>query len=310
MDNLELSAFCGPRLLTEDYIPGRSYLGRLLSTLKNWRSVNKSQTRETVNKIHSFIIRVMLSNKFNPKYLLRVEEYVKRNLDQHIVDPDDNLVYTKRTLHQMSGGFEVALLDSGDSSGTVCHAPDVPKTGWGTSLDKYPMFTRAEMDLARCQVREKYWWRVTPRASFTTHWPEEGENLSQGWEPRCVFKNLTFQLHMQDHNWHTWLPQKQYRGLQSVAKLVTHSAKFWNFLDERRTTAKKNNVCQISPRPPNQCWSLFPALWSFRVWSTLCRGEGGKFYLGLGCSKIRQKRSSVSLLLKPIVRKCHLQKYA
>ena len=27
----------------------------------------------------------------------------------------------------------------------------------------------------------------------------------------------------------------------------------------------------------------------------------GKFYLGLGCSKIRQKRSSVSLLLKPIV---------
>ena len=30
-------------------------------------------------------------------------------------------------------------------------------------------------------------------------------------------------------------------------------------------------------------------------------GGGGKFYLGLGCSKIRQKRSSVSLLLKPIV---------
>ena len=98
--------------------------------------------------------------------------------------------------------------------------------------------------------------------------------------------------------------------LQSVAKLVTHSAIFWNFLDERRTTAKKNNVSQISPRPPNQCWSLFPALWSFRVWSTLCRGEGGKFNLGLGCSKIGQQRSSVSLLLKPIVRKCRLQKYA
>ena len=43
------------------------------------------------------------------------------------------------------------------------------------------------------------------------------------------------------------------KDLQSVAKLVTHSAKFWNFLDERRTTAKKNNVCQISPRSPNQC---------------------------------------------------------
>ena len=28
-----------------------------------------------------------------------------------------------------------------------------------------------------------------------------------------------------------------HKNLQSVAKLVTHSAKFWNFLDERRTTA-------------------------------------------------------------------------
>ena len=65
--------------------------------------------------------------------------------------------------------------------------------------------------------------------------------------------------------------------------------------------AKKNTVCQIFPRPPNQCWSLFPALWSFRVWSTLYRGEGGKFYLGLEYSKIRHKRSSVSLILQPIV---------
>ena len=96
-----------------------------------------------------------------------------------------------------------------------------------------------------------------------------------------------------------WAASDHFR--QSVAKLVTHSAKFWNFLEERRSTATKNKVCKISPRPPNQCWSLFPALWSFRVWSTLCRGEGGNFYLGLGCSKIRQKRSSVSLLLKPIV---------
>ena len=31
---------------------------------------------------------------------------------------------------------------------------------------------------------------------------------------------------------------------------MTHSAKFWNLLDERRTTAKKNTVCQISPLPP------------------------------------------------------------
>ena len=36
-------------------------------------------------------------------------------------------------------------------------------------------------------------------------------------------------------------------------------------------------------------------------------GGGGMFYLGLGYSKIRQKRSSVLLILQPIVRKCHLQ---
>ena len=33
---------------------------------------------------------------------------------------------------------------------------------------------------------------------------------------------------------------------QSVSKLVTHSAKFWNLLDELRTTAKKFTVSQIS----------------------------------------------------------------
>ena len=27
---------------------------------------------------------------------------------------------------------------------------------------------------------------------------------------------------------------------------MTHSAKFWNLLDERRTTAKENTICQIS----------------------------------------------------------------
>ena len=90
--------------------------------------------------------------------------------------------------------------------------------------------------------------------------------------------------------------------LQSVAKLVTHSAKFWNFLDERRTTAKKNNVCQISPPPPPI--NVDHSFWHYGhfVSGQHCAGGGGgKFYLGLGCSKIRQKRSSVSLLLKPIV---------
>ena len=92
--------------------------------------------------------------------------------------------------------------------------------------------------------------------------------------------------------------------LQLVAKLVRHSAKFWNLLDELLTRAEKYAVCQIYPHPPNQRRSLFLALWSFRIWPTLCRGEGGLEY-----SKIHQKWSSVSSDLQLFVRKCHLPKY-
>ena len=56
---------------------------------------------------------------------------------------------------------------------------------------------------------------------------------------------------------------------------------------------KKITFAKFSPAPPINVDH------SFRHYGQ-CRGEGGKFYLGLGCSKIRQKRSSVSLLLKPI----------
>ena len=40
-----------------------------------------------------------------------------------------------------------------------------------------------------------------------------------------------------------------HKNLQSVAKLMTH-CKIWNLLDERRTTAKENTVCQIPPPLP------------------------------------------------------------
>lgn len=66
-------------------------------------------------------------------------------MDQNIVDPDDNLVYTKRKLRQLSGGSEVTTFD-GDDSSAEAHTPKVPENGWGTSLEKCPLFTRAEMD--------------------------------------------------------------------------------------------------------------------------------------------------------------------
>ena len=91
--------------------------------------------------------------------------------------------------------------------------------------------------------------------------------------------------------------------IQSVAKLVTHSAKFWNFLDERRTTAKKIPFAKFPPAPRINVDHSFHHYGHF-VSGQHCaggRGEGGKFYLGLGYSKIRHKRSSVSLILQPIV---------
>ena len=77
---------------------------------------------------------------------------------------------------------------------------------------------------------------------------------------------------------------------------MRHSAKFWYLLYELRTRAKYA-VCPIYPRPPNQCWLLLPALWSFRIWPTLCRGEGDVLP-GIGIFEISPKDGQVSRAAK------------
>ena len=72
---------------------------------------------------------------------------------------------------------------------------------------------------------------------------------------------------------------------------------------------KKITFAKFPPSPQSMLITLSGTM-VISCLVNIVQGGGGKFYLGLGCSKIRQKRSSVSLLLKPIVRKCHLQKYA
>ena len=69
----------------------------------------------------------------------RGEDYIKSGRDKIIVDPDPNRLYTRRKQKKSS-----------DSSS---NAPDVvidnstqrnvsyPTSGWGTSLEKMPMFT-------------------------------------------------------------------------------------------------------------------------------------------------------------------------
>ena len=64
---------------------------------------------------------------------------------------------------------------------------------------------------------------------------------------------------------------------------------------------KKITFAKFPPAPPINVDHSFRHYGHFVSGQHCAGGRGGKFYLGLGCSKIRQKRSSVSLLLKPIV---------
>lgn len=82
-----------------------------------------------------------------------MEEYVSRRLDKNIVDPDPEMIYTKRKLHRLStasSGKSVGDLSAMASSSTPSPGtkwkPKIPSDGWGLSLEKAPLFTRAEMD--------------------------------------------------------------------------------------------------------------------------------------------------------------------
>ena len=76
---------------------------------------------------------------------------------------------------------------------------------------------------------------------------------------------------------------------QLVAKLVIHSAKFWNLLDELHTRAKKYAVCPIYPRPPKSMLITPSGTMVISYLANIVQGGGGMFYLGLGYLKIRQK---------------------
>ena len=89
-----------------------------------------------------------------------------------------------------------------------------------------------------------------------------------------------------------------YNRLQNSWDTLQHFGIFFmNFAPE----PKNMPFAQFTPRPPNQCWSLLPALWSFRIWPTLCRGEGGCFSWDWDIRNFAKKPSSVSSVLQPIV---------
>ena len=80
-----------------------------------------------------------------------MDEYVSRKLDQNIVDPDPERIYTKRKPHRMSPNSEKSVDDSAMASSSTPSPvsqwkPKIPSDGWGSSLEKAPLFIRAEMD--------------------------------------------------------------------------------------------------------------------------------------------------------------------
>ena len=73
----------------------------------------------------------------------RVNEYLKSNISYLLVDPDENLVYTRRKLGCPA---EHSSQVTGTNSPIERTKVSLPANGWSTSLEKAPMFTRAEVD--------------------------------------------------------------------------------------------------------------------------------------------------------------------
>ena len=74
---------------------------------------------------------------------LRVEEYISQGKDSLLVDPDPNLLYTKRKLAKQGANCSVVDSRSGD---VFKQKVKFPSTGWGSQLEKMPLFTKAEMN--------------------------------------------------------------------------------------------------------------------------------------------------------------------
>ena len=73
-------------------------------------------------------------------------------MDQNIVDPDPEMIYTKRKLHRMvansnkTADDSSAMASSSTPSPETQRKPKIPSDGRGSSLEKALLFTRAEMD--------------------------------------------------------------------------------------------------------------------------------------------------------------------
>ena len=90
---------------------------------------------------YPFLDKIYFSNSFacqTCNSIFRVEEYIISGRDKTIVDPEPTGLYTKRKqqIEDSLNTDPVAKVD----------VVNYPESGWGNSLEKMPMFTRAEMN--------------------------------------------------------------------------------------------------------------------------------------------------------------------
>ena len=62
-----------------------------------------------------------------------MEEYVKKSLDQNIVDPDPEMIYIRRKLHCLGMNLGKSV---GDLDAWTQWKLEIPSDGWGSSLEK------------------------------------------------------------------------------------------------------------------------------------------------------------------------------
>lgn len=116
--------------LNEDDIPGASLKGRNASKLKNDELKFWLKCRGDSGK----------GLKTKAELVKRVEEFIKNGKGKQIVDPDPNQLYTRRKLSLNKS------TTSNFSSERQVRSVKYSEENWGTSLEKMPLFTKAEMD--------------------------------------------------------------------------------------------------------------------------------------------------------------------
>ena len=113
--------------LTENDISGASLLGRNPEELKNSELKFPLKCRGDTGK----------GLKTKAELVKRVYEYIRSGKDKQIIDPDPHKIYSRRKQKQ---GTSSELVKESTA------AAEFPTTGWGTSLEKMPMFTRLQMN--------------------------------------------------------------------------------------------------------------------------------------------------------------------